>query len=100
MTGLSAKESLQGTSLLPIISPDADASSRVAFTELANEAFVSMISWGDWKMIRNNANDQLQLYNLNLDESEQLNLAGDELKITAELHARLLDLMKVSGVSH
>lgn len=100
LTGLSAKESLQGTSLLPIISPDADASSRVAFTELANEAFVSVLSWGDWKLIRNNANDQVQLYNLNLDETEQQNLAGDELKITAELHARLLDLMKVSGVSH
>ncbi|HEX5416053.1 MAG TPA: sulfatase-like hydrolase/transferase [Chloroflexota bacterium] len=99
LSGLSAKQPIQGTSLLPVIGPDTDASSRVAFTELANEAFVSVLTWGDWKLIRNNANDQLQLYNLNLDESEQQNLAGDQLKITAELHARLLDLMKISGVS-
>ena len=100
LTGLTAKQPLQGTSLLPVIGQDANGTSRVAFTELANEAFVSVLSWGDWKLIRNNANDQLQLYNLNLDEAEQQNLAGDQMRITAELHARLLDLMKISGVTH
>ncbi|HUX86641.1 MAG TPA: sulfatase [Chloroflexota bacterium] len=100
LTGLTANGPIQGTSLLPVTIGDANGSSRVAFTELANEAFVSVLNWGDWKLIRNNANDQLQLYNVNLDEGEQLNLAGDQMRITAELHARLLDLMKISGVSH
>jgi arylsulfatase A-like enzyme len=99
LTGLAAKQAIQGTSLLPTIAQNPSEASRVAFTELANEAFVSMLTWGDWKIIRNNANDQIQLYNLNLDEGEQANLAGNELRITAELRARLLDLMKVSGVT-
>jgi arylsulfatase A-like enzyme len=99
LTGLAAKQPIQGTSLVPVFRQEGATTSRVAFSELANEAFVSMLSWGDWKIIRNNANDQIQLYNLSLDEGEQLNLASDALPITAELHARLLDQMKVSGVS-
>ena len=99
LTALTAKQPIQGTSLLPVINQNANGTSRVAFTELANEAFVSVLTWGDWKMIRNDANDELQLYHLDGDEAEQRNLAGDEPRVTAELHARLLDLMKVSGVT-
>jgi arylsulfatase A-like enzyme len=60
---------------------------------------VAVLSGGDWKLIRNNANDQLQLYNLARDQGEQLNLAGDLPRLTAELHARLHDLMDISGVT-
>ncbi|HVB96520.1 MAG TPA: hypothetical protein VNG11_02190, partial [Chloroflexota bacterium] len=70
-----------------------------AFTELADESFVSVLTWGDWKMIRNDANGQLQVYNLNQDEAEQQNLVSGNPAVTAEMSARLQDLMKISGVS-
>ncbi|HLH71655.1 MAG TPA: sulfatase [Chloroflexota bacterium] len=99
LTGLTVKQPIQGTSLLPVMKQDANGTSRIAFTELADEAFVSVLTWGDWKMIRNNANGQLQLYNLNQDEGEQQNLLAADPKTAAEMSARLQDLMKISGVS-
>ena len=99
LTGLTAKQPIQGTSLVPVVGADADGSDRVAFTELADDSFVSVLTWGDWKLIRNDANGQLQLYNLELDEDEQRDLLQEDPQTTAEMAARLQDLMKISGVS-
>lgn len=99
LTGLKASKQLQGASLLPLIQqPDANAQ-RLAFTELADEAFVSMLT-RDWKVIRNNANGELQLYHVSNDEAEQKNLAQAEASVARDLNARLQDVMKIAGVSH
>ena len=47
----------------------------------------------------NDANGQLQLYNLRADQSEQRDLSQDQPQTTIELWARLADLRKISGVS-
>ncbi|HEX5416522.1 MAG TPA: sulfatase-like hydrolase/transferase, partial [Chloroflexota bacterium] len=99
LTGIKPSAELQGKSLLPLLNGSSDGKDRVAFTELADEAFVSMLSYQEWKLTRNNANDELQLYHLSNDAGEQKNLAADQPALTRELHARLLDMMKVSGVS-
>jgi arylsulfatase A-like enzyme len=99
LTGLSAKQSIQGTSFLPLIDGTGNGETRAAFTELADESFVSVLTYGDWKLIRNDANGQLQLYNLNADEAEQRNLTTEQPQMTRELASRLNDLMQISGVS-
>ena len=99
LTGIKAPSAVQGVSLLPVLSGVNDGKDRAAFTELADESFVSMLTYQEWKLIRNNANDQLQLYHVSADPSEQKNLIEDQPTLTRELHARLLDMMKFSGVS-
>lgn len=99
LAGLDLKQPVQGSPLMPLLGGADDGSDRAAFTELADEAFVSVLSMGDWKLIRNDANGQLQLYNLNVDEAEQQDLTKGNPRTTSELSARLQDLMKISGVS-
>lgn len=99
LTGLRAQKTVQGTSLLPLIRGQSDGSDRAAFTELADDSFVSVLTYGDWKLIRNDANGEVQLYHLSDDEAEQKNLAQDNPQTTRELSARLQDLMKISGVT-
>lgn len=99
LTGLRAAKPLQGSSLIPLIKGTSDKTAPLAFTELADESFVSLLT-ADWKLIRNNANGELQLYRLSDDESELRNLARDQPTVTRELTARLQDLMKISGISH
>jgi arylsulfatase A-like enzyme len=103
LTGLTAPKPVQGTSFLPLLGPPmvpppSPAAGRVTFTELADESFVAMLT-ADWKLIRNNANEQLQLYLLSDDEAETNNLVKDQPRIARELNARLQDLMYLSGVS-
>lgn len=99
LTGLPAKQPIQGTSIRPLLDGTGSAEDRAAFTELADRSFVSVLSWGDWKLIRNDANGQLQLYHLAVDEAEQSNLTSEQPQITREMSARLQDLMRISGVS-
>jgi len=99
LTGIKAPANLQGVSLMPVLGGTSDGKDRVAFTELADESFVSMLTYQEWKLIRNNANDELQLYHVSADAAEQKNLIDDQPQITRELRARLLDMMKFSGVS-
>lgn len=54
----------------------------------------------EWKLIRNDANGELQLYRLDADASEQVNLAKQEPTLTRELAAQLHERMVVAGVSH
>jgi len=100
LTGITAAKSVQGVSLLPVLNGSSNGSDRVAFTELANEAFVSMLTFQEWKLIRNNANGQLQLYHVTDDAAEATNLVGEQPQLTNDLSTRLLELMKYSGVSH
>ena len=99
LTGISAPRLIQGTSILPVLDDRTSGSGRTAFTEIADESFVSILTWENWKMIRNNATGQLQLYNLDQDETEQSNLLGANPSISVEMAARLQDLMQLSGVS-
>ncbi len=99
LTGLNAKQPIQGTSFLPLLIGPGTEGTRVAFTELADESFVSVLTWGDWKLIRNDANGQLQLYNLNADEAEQRNLASEQPQTMRDLSARLAEVMQDAGVS-
>jgi arylsulfatase A-like enzyme len=98
LTGIRAAQPLQGTSLLPLVTGPDQHRPTVAFTELADEAFVSMLT-PDWKLIRNNANGELQLYRLSNDEGELNNLIKTEPRVAQELGAQLQQLMKLSGVS-
>jgi arylsulfatase A-like enzyme len=99
LAGLRAPKPVQGSSLLPVISGQDSGADRAAFTELADESFVSVLTYGNWKLIRNDATGEVQLYHLNDDEAEQHDLAKDEPRVTSELEARLQDLMKISGVA-
>lgn len=100
LTGIRAPKPVQGTSFVPLIAPTTASApvDRAAFTELADEAFTSVVT-RDWKLIRNNANGQLQLYHISQDEAERRNLAESEPSTARELNARLSALMKFSGVS-
>lgn len=100
LAGLAAPRTVQGTSFVPVLAGQSDGSDRAAFTELADDAFLSVLTWGDWKLIRNSANGELQLYHLQSDEGEERNLIKDEATTARELDARLQDLMKLAGVSH
>ena len=99
LTGLRAARPVQGTSLFPLLTGKADGTDQIAFTELADESFVSMLTTQEWKLIRNDANDELQLYHLSDDEAEKVDLSHAAPSVARELHARLDDLMKISGVS-
>ncbi|MGH2459098.1 MAG: sulfatase family protein, partial [Chloroflexota bacterium] len=100
LAGVAAQRPVQGQSLFSIVQGATKGSDRAAFTELADDSFVSVLNFGEWKLIHNNANGELQLYNLNVDEAEQTNLANEQPQTTTELDARLRDLMKISGVTH
>ncbi len=100
LTGVRATKAVQGTSLVPLLTGGADPKERLAFTELADESFVSVLVTQEWKLIRNNANGELQLYHLADDAGEEKNLIDEEPSVGRELTARLLDVMKLSGVSH
>jgi len=103
LAGLHPKHPVQGTSFLPLLDGKAasngtDPADRIGFTELADEAFVALVT-AEWKLIRNDANGELQLYHVSQDEAEAHNLADDQPRVTRELSARLQDVMKLSGVS-
>jgi len=98
LTGLQPSQPIQGRSLVPELFAAPAPAQQFAFTELADRSFVSLTT-AEWKIIRNDANGQLQLYHFS-DEAEQNNLAGSEATATAEMSAQLQDVMKLSGVSH
>jgi arylsulfatase A-like enzyme len=101
LTGIRPPRPVQGTSFLPLITPPTEskpAPARAAFTELADESFNSIVTQ-EWKLIRNNANEEIQLYHISQDEAEKRNLAADQPAVARELNARLGDLMRISGVS-
>lgn len=101
LTGVRPPKPVQGASFVPLITPPTKgqpAPARVAFTELADESFNSIVT-REWKLIRNNANQELQLYHISQDVAELQNLAADQPAMTRELNARLSDLQKISGVS-
>jgi arylsulfatase A-like enzyme len=100
LAGIQPKQGLQGTSMVPLLTGQDNGANRAAFTELADDSFVTVLTFGNWKLIRNDANGSLQLFNLNADEAEQTDLAGQNQTVTAELATRLQDLMQISGVSH
>jgi arylsulfatase A-like enzyme len=97
LAGLRARE-VQGTSLLPLLRGQASPP-RVAFTELADDAFVAVLTTPDWKLIRNDATGELRLYRLDVDGGERVNLAKSEPTVTRALAAQLRDRMIVAGVS-
>jgi arylsulfatase A-like enzyme len=99
LTGLRAAKPIQGTSLLPRFTRASTATPGLAFVELADEAFVALLT-SDWKLIRNNANGELQLYHLGDDEAELHNLVRAEPRVTQDLAAQLQQMMVRSGVSH
>jgi arylsulfatase A-like enzyme len=98
LTGLRAPKPVQGTSLLPQITRAGQAPATSAFIELADEAFVALLT-SDWKIIRNNANAELQLYRLSDDEAELRNLIRSETRVAQDLSAQLQEKMKVAGVT-
>jgi arylsulfatase A-like enzyme len=98
LTGLRAPKPVQGTSLLPFITRAGQTPPGTAFVELADEAFVALLT-ADWKLIRNNANGELQLYRLSDDEAELRNLVRTESRTAQDLAAQLQEKMKVAGVS-
>ena len=97
LTSLRPTQLLQGRSLVPDILATPTSSPAYAFTELADRSFVSLTT-AEWKIIRNDANGQLQLFHFS-DEAEQNNLVGGEAAASAEMNAQLQDVMKLSGVS-
>jgi arylsulfatase A-like enzyme len=98
LTGLRPAKPIQGTSLLPLVTHASAATPGLAFVELADEAFVALLTT-DWKIIRNNANGELQLYHLTDDEAELHNLIRAEPRVAQDLAAQLQQLMVRSGVS-
>jgi arylsulfatase A-like enzyme len=52
---------------------------------------------GDWKLIENYENGNLELYNLRADIREEHNLAHEQLSKARELHAKLNDWRKRVG---
>jgi arylsulfatase A-like enzyme len=73
-------------------------STRVGFTELADESFVSLVTT-EWKLIRNDANGDLQLYHISQDDRELRNLVDDQPQTARDINARLQEMMKYAGVS-
>jgi arylsulfatase A-like enzyme len=98
LTGLKAPKPIQGASFAPLLKTPGRPARRIAFTELADEAFVSLET-AEWKLIRNNANGQQQLFHLTQDEAEANDLIRTETTVARELSAQIQDLMKLSGVS-
>jgi arylsulfatase A-like enzyme len=98
LTGLKAPKPIQGASFAPLLKAPGQPTRRIAFTELADEAFVSLET-SDWKLIRNDANGQQQLFHVSQDEAEANDLIRTETTVAHELSAQLQDLMKLSGVS-
>jgi arylsulfatase A-like enzyme len=99
LTGITPPKALQGQSFASLLKKPTDSPARVAFTELADESFVSLLT-AEWKLIRNNANGELQLYHLSQDESEANEVSASQGAVTRNLGAQLQDYMKFSGVSH
>jgi arylsulfatase A-like enzyme len=97
LSGLKAKQLVQGTSLLPLLDGTDPGDSRAAFTELADRSYLSVLTWGDWKLVRDTAKDRLQLYHLTGDESERSDLAATQPQTTREMLARLQDMIDLAG---
>jgi len=83
-----------GQSLLPIIEERSESSNRAIFwhyPHFSNQLGVpsAAVRRGDWKLIYFFENGEKELYNLNLDISEERNLAHTETEIRKELWSML-----------
>ncbi len=91
LAGLEVPEGLDGRSLVPVISGEADAVRDTVF--LAYRGVQRAVRHGDWKLIRYPQVDVTQLFNLVDDPHETHDLAGDPSRAerVAALTARLRD---------
>lgn len=77
-----------GISLLPEIKNPNSLSSEKRFLyweQFPSKGISQAVRWGDWKLIRQNAGKEYELYNLKNDRSEKQNIAAQFPDITTKL---------------
>jgi len=78
-----------GKSLLPVFDDPSSVGSDLSFSEISE---FTMVTDGRWKMVVDRGNNVLQLYDLEADPGESLNLAGkpDQLEVEERLKLEIL----------
>lgn len=97
-----SKNKLDGVSLLPLMKGDS-FQELYAFSETGNplhekappkEPNVKSIRTSNWKLIINEHDNKKELYNLELDPDEKINLAGTEKEIESTLSREIRQIME------
>lgn len=87
-SGLPVPAQVQGTSVIDL-EDGAPSSDRRAFSAMWDNSFYSLTS-GGWKLIRNNANGQLALFDQANDPGELHDAATDQPDLVREMEVKLL----------
>jgi arylsulfatase A-like enzyme len=78
LAGAESPETTDGVSVLPaLLGEDQDLSDRFLYWEFFERGYQQAVRWKDWKAIRPQLGEPLELYNLAEDLGEQNNIAAD-----------------------
>lgn len=92
-------QTIEGKSLLPIMKGSGDADfNKYVFTETD---VVRAVRTNGWKLIENRISGKYELYDLNTDPSEKINLYYNQTQVATELKQKLIDFSfrSTSGVN-
>jgi len=97
--GIPPSRQSEGKSLWPLIKGEENEDERVAFTQGIFDRNISIVS-GQWKLIRDNQVDDLQLYDLEADPDETNNLAQANPEVAALLDRQAQDWMDSHSIPY
>jgi arylsulfatase A-like enzyme len=81
---------LDGFSILPLLTGQAQPNGHdFLYWEFHERGFQQAVRMGDWKAVRPQADEPLELYNLKTDPGEKKNIAAENPKIVAQIEAYL-----------
>ena len=99
LIGASIPRGVEGRSLMPLLLGSEKGDDRMAITQIPDDSSISMVVAG-WKLIRNNTNGELEMYDLNADPKELVDLARSNRGRALDLEKKLIAWMDSRGIKH
>ena len=90
LTGVASPEGIDGVSVLPtLLGREQDLSRRFLYWEFFERGFQQAVRWQDWKAVRLEPTEELELYDVSSDQSETRNIAKSHPDVVATIETYL-----------
>ncbi|ADV82395.1 arylsulfatase [Terriglobus saanensis] len=92
-----APQHSDGISLKPyLLHPNRKATDRFLYWEFYEPSFEQAVRWGQWKAVRHGRGGPLELYNLNTDPAETVDVASQHPEIVSRIEQHIRETHKAS----